>query len=59
MVCRHTRSLIGEGNVIPATDEVFGALDQATATARDWIAGLPDDQASGGPGDRAENPVKD
>jgi SulP family sulfate permease len=51
--------LIGEDNIIPATDEVFGALDQAVAAARDWIADRPDDPASADSGDQADSRVQD
>lgn len=33
--------LIGDDNVVPATAEVFGALDQAMTDARRWIADHP------------------
>jgi SulP family sulfate permease len=38
--------LIGEDNVIPAATEVFGALDQAMTSARQWIADHSHDPAS-------------
>lgn len=31
-------ALIGPENVIPATEEVFGALNRAVTEAREWIA---------------------
>ncbi len=43
-------ALIGEDNVIPATDEVFGALNRAMTDARGWIADHSDDPASRDPG---------
>lgn len=43
-------ALIGEDNVIPATDEVFGALNRAMTDARGWIADHSDDPASHDPG---------
>jgi SulP family sulfate permease len=40
--------LIGKDNVIPATDELFGALDRAVNDARRWIADHSGDPASPG-----------
>lgn len=37
--------LIGQSNVIPATSEVFGSLNQAMADAREWIANHSRDPA--------------
>jgi SulP family sulfate permease len=30
--------VLGSDGIVPATDRVFGALDEAVARARDWIA---------------------
>jgi SulP family sulfate permease len=40
--------LVGKDNVIPATDEIFGALDRAMDDARRWIADHSADPASPG-----------
>ena len=42
--------LIGKDNVIPATDEIFGPLNQAMTDARRWIADRSRDPASPGSG---------
>ena len=52
-------ALIGEDNVIPATSEVFGALDQAMSDARAWIADHPDRPPSQPPAGDAQSPMKD
>jgi len=38
-------ALLGEGSLIPATDEILGALNQAMIIARQWIADHPQDSA--------------
>ena len=31
--------VLGADGIVPATDQVFGALDTAVARGREWIAG--------------------